>query len=62
MENYGLITFRETAMLYDSGVSPISKKMTVASVVGHECAHQWFGNLITPSCNELHPFNVRFKI
>lgn len=41
MENYGLITFRETAMLYDPGVSPISKKMTVASVVGHECAHQW---------------------
>lgn len=50
MENYGLITFRETAMLFDPGVSSINKKMTVASVVGHECAHQWFGNLVTPSC------------
>lgn len=49
MENWGLITFRETAMLYDKGVATASNKQRVASVVGHELAHQWFGNLVTPS-------------
>lgn len=49
MENWGLITFRETAMLYEKGISTASNKQRVASVVGHELAHQWFGNLVTPS-------------
>ncbi|XP_033167366.1 aminopeptidase N isoform X1 [Drosophila mauritiana] len=49
MENWGLITFRETAMLYDPGVATANNKQRVASVVGHELAHQWFGNLVTPS-------------
>ncbi|XP_023173795.2 aminopeptidase N [Drosophila hydei] len=49
MENWGLITFRETAMLYDKGVATASNKQHIASVVGHELAHQWFGNLVTPS-------------
>ncbi|KAG5672285.1 hypothetical protein PVAND_002422 [Polypedilum vanderplanki] len=48
MENFGLITFRETAMLYDEGVSAIGKKMTVALICAHEIAHQWFGNLVSP--------------
>lgn len=39
-ENWGLITFRETAMLYEPGVSAIGKKMTVAAVISHEIAHQ----------------------
>lgn len=39
-ENWGLITFRETAMLYEQGVSAIGKKMTVAAVISHEIAHQ----------------------
>lgn len=41
MENYGLITFRESAMLYENATSPITKKIYVTLVVGHECAHQW---------------------
>lgn len=41
-ENWGLITFRETAMLYEQGVSAIGKKMTVAAVISHEIAHQVF--------------------
>ncbi|XP_022215617.2 aminopeptidase N [Drosophila obscura] len=49
MENWGLITFRETTMLYDPGVATANNKQRVASVVGHELAHQWFGNLVTPS-------------
>ncbi|KAI8424594.1 hypothetical protein MSG28_003037 [Choristoneura fumiferana] len=46
MENWGLLTFREIAMLYDSGNSPTTAKARVASVVAHEIAHQWFGNLV----------------
>lgn len=49
MENWGLITYRETAMLYDPRVSAASNKQRVAVVVAHELAHQWFGNLVTPS-------------
>ncbi|ETN63471.1 protease m1 zinc metalloprotease [Anopheles darlingi] len=49
MENWGLITYRETAMLYEEKVSAISNKQHVITVVAHELAHQWFGNLVTPS-------------
>ncbi|KAK8734033.1 hypothetical protein OTU49_017450 [Cherax quadricarinatus] len=48
MENWGLITYRETAMLYDPEVSSARNKQRVAIVVSHELAHQWFGNLVTP--------------
>uniref|UniRef100_A0A6G1SC99 Aminopeptidase N n=1 Tax=Aceria tosichella TaxID=561515 RepID=A0A6G1SC99_9ACAR len=48
MENWGLITYRETAMLYDENSSSVANKQRVAVVVAHELAHQWFGNLVTP--------------
>ena len=48
MENWGLITYRETAMLYDEKSSSIANKQRVATVVAHELAHQWFGNLVSP--------------
>ncbi|XP_068616878.1 leucyl-cystinyl aminopeptidase [Brachionichthys hirsutus] len=48
MENWGLITFRETSLLVDKLSSPLEKQV-VASVVAHELAHQWFGNLVTMS-------------
>ncbi|XP_078360659.1 glutamyl aminopeptidase-like isoform X2 [Oculina patagonica] len=47
MENWGLITYRETALLYQPGASSESNKKRVASVVSHELAHMWFGNLVT---------------
>jgi len=40
MENWGLITYRETALLYDDQVSAASNKQRVAVVVSHELAHQ----------------------
>lgn len=47
MENYGLITFRETDLLYDELHSAAANKQRIAVVVAHEVAHQWFGNLVT---------------
>lgn len=49
MENWGLITFRETALLYENKVSTIEQKTNIAKVMAHELAHQWFGNLVTPA-------------
>ena len=46
MENWGAITFRETALLVNKNTSEITKKR-VASVIAHEIAHQWFGDLVT---------------
>lgn len=47
MENWGLVTYRETALLVDPNNSSLQSKQTVAIVVGHELAHQWFGNIVT---------------
>lgn len=47
MENWGLITYREVALLSDPAVTSISSKQYIASVIAHELAHQWFGNLVT---------------
>ena len=40
MENWGLITYREVAILYEEGKSSRSDKEYVAIVVAHELAHQ----------------------
>lgn len=47
MENWGLVTFRETALLFKRNESSAGNKQRVAVVVSHELAHQWFGNLVT---------------
>ncbi|KFV74064.1 Endoplasmic reticulum aminopeptidase 2, partial [Struthio camelus australis] len=47
MENWGLTTYRETSLLYDPEASSASDKLWVTMVIGHELAHQWFGNLVT---------------
>lgn len=54
MENWGLITYRTTALLFDEETSDSSYRVWVLEVVAHELAHQWFGNLVTMSWwNEL---------
>ena len=47
MENWGLITFRESVMLVDPTHTGIETKQQVVLVITHEVAHQWFGNLVT---------------
>uniref|UniRef100_A0A672Q6S8 Aminopeptidase n=1 Tax=Sinocyclocheilus grahami TaxID=75366 RepID=A0A672Q6S8_SINGR len=51
MENWGLITYRETALLYDEEISSNENKERIVTVISHELAHQWFGNLVTPDWN-----------
>ncbi len=47
MENWGCLTFRESALLVDEKNTSLGSKQWVALVVAHELAHQWFGNLVT---------------
>lgn len=39
MENWGLITYRETALLYDERFSSNSNKERIATIIAHELAH-----------------------
>ena len=47
MENWGLVTYREEALLVDPHNSTLDFKKYVATVIAHELAHQWFGDLVT---------------
>jgi len=47
MENTGCITFREVLLLIDEKQGSVDLKKTIASVIAHEMAHQWFGDLVT---------------
>ncbi|MBX4191064.1 M1 family metallopeptidase, partial [Candidatus Saccharibacteria bacterium] len=47
MENWGLITFRESVLYVDPKSTSIETKQFVAMVIAHEIAHMWFGNLVT---------------
>ncbi|NXV74427.1 AMPN Aminopeptidase, partial [Atlantisia rogersi] len=47
MENWGLVTYRENSLLFDPSFSSIGNKERVVTVIAHELAHQWFGNLVT---------------
>ncbi|XP_037727925.1 aminopeptidase N-like [Drosophila subpulchrella] len=47
MENWGLVTYRETALLYSSEFSSLKDKQELSNTIAHELAHQWFGNLVT---------------
>ncbi|XP_040498731.1 aminopeptidase N [Ursus maritimus] len=47
MENWGLVTYRENALLYDLQSSSTGNQERVVTVIAHELAHQWFGNLVT---------------
>jgi aminopeptidase N len=47
MENFGCITFRETALLVNPKTATVGEEKEVAIDVAHEMAHQWFGDMVT---------------
>lgn len=47
MENWGGITYYESALLFDPNNSSTATKQQVYEVIAHEMAHQWFGDLVT---------------
>ncbi|KAI5192044.1 hypothetical protein NEMIN01_1792 [Nematocida minor] len=47
MENWGLVTYRSSSLLYREGSTTEMQKLYIAETVCHELAHQWFGNLVT---------------
>jgi len=47
MENWGLVTYREVALLCDEKKVSAIQKQRICTVITHELAHQWFGNLVT---------------
>ncbi|EJU01765.1 puromycin-sensitive aminopeptidase [Dacryopinax primogenitus] len=47
MENWGLITGRTSAYLYDPKTSGINSLKQITETQSHEVAHQWFGNIVT---------------
>ncbi|HWI84431.1 M1 family metallopeptidase [Ramlibacter sp.] len=49
MEDWGLISYDETLLLYDPQHSPQARQQAVFGVVAHEIAHQWFGDLVSPA-------------
>ncbi|KAI5449750.1 Aminopeptidase 2 mitochondrial [Naganishia albida] len=48
MENWGLITGRTSVFLWDPKKSSLAAKKRVIDVQSHECAHMWFGNVVSP--------------
>ena len=46
MENPGLVTFRDSLLLLDEGAT-VSSRFAQTTVIAHELAHQWFGDLVT---------------
>ena len=47
MENWGAITYREIALLFDPVNSAANTRQRIAEIVAHEMAHMWFGDLVT---------------
>jgi aminopeptidase N len=47
MENWGGITYFESALLFDPKNSSVETKQNIYEVLAHEMAHQWFGDLVT---------------
>lgn len=47
MENWGMVTYREAYLLVDPDNTELEMKQVVATVIAHELAHQWFGDLVT---------------
>src|SRR2546429_6407379 len=47
METWGGITFFESRLLFDASTNPDTARRGIFSILAHEMAHQWFGDLVT---------------
>ena len=47
MENWGIITFEEEGLLVSAATSSQGELQNAVSLIAHELAHQWFGNIVT---------------
>ncbi|XP_041970230.1 aminopeptidase N-like [Aricia agestis] len=48
MENWGLVIYREVALLYQEGVTTTSTLQNIGRIICHENSHMWFGNEVSP--------------
>lgn len=49
MENWGLVTYSESGLLYKNNENTAIQKQATELVIAHEFVHQWFGDLVGPS-------------
>jgi aminopeptidase N len=47
MENWGGITFFESRLLFDPSTNADTARRGIFTILAHEMAHQWFGDLVT---------------
>lgn len=48
MENWGLITYPEFRLLFDSTRHLAYRQLNITATIAHEISHHWFGNLVSP--------------
>lgn len=48
MENWGLVTYRESALRYDPTTQPMTQEKSTTCIIAHEFAHQYFGDFVSP--------------
>jgi aminopeptidase N len=47
MENWGAIAYNEGRILLEPAGAPLRQRQGAFTIIAHELAHQWFGNLVT---------------
>jgi aminopeptidase N len=55
MENFGFISYQESALLLRKTYTPADiarYRKSIARIVAHEDTHQWFGNTVSPKWYE----------
>lgn len=60
MENWGLIFYQDSSILYDNDITTQIAKQRMITLITHEVAHQWFGNLVTCESFKYYWLNEAF--